>query len=198
MSKNGTFIEDPSSRRRIAQHLLREGVRLRIGKTVVTFREGKLPKANSDRAAPNKSRPADPSASLTDTVAGFEFRRPVKLRHIDRALPFPQPTPPDPVGYVKDDVRGFVHELVSSSWDSIYADASRRVSPERPPPRPIIRTARGLSVTLKTATNSEPQKKQNPVPAKKVRIWEKRLRKTAFGIATIGQWMTVVWLSRLL
>lgn len=196
-SKNGTFIEDGSSRLRIAQQILREGSRLRIGKTTVTFHEGKLSKAESGWRAPDKSRPFDPSASLDATVAGFEFSRPSKLRHIDRALPSPKPSPPDPASYSKDDVRGFVHELVSSSWDSIYADASRRVSPERPPPRPIICMPQRIPhrpPALPKLTFSS-TKKLTPAPPTK--RWEKRLRKTAFGIATIAQWMTLLSLSRL-
>lgn len=197
-SKNGTYIEDGSSRRRIAQHILREGFRLRMGKTVVSFCEGKLSKADAEWRGPNKSRPSEPSTTLAATVTGFEFTRPSKLRHLDRALPFPQPSPPDPVAYSKDDVRGFVHELVSSSWDSIYADASRRVSPERPPPRPMIYVqARSVRVPSVVAA-SHLEKIQNPAPARRVRIWQRRLRKTAFGIATIAQWITLLSLSRLL
>ena len=52
-------------------------------------------------------------------------------------LPTPQPAPPDPHAYQADDVYSLLTDLASSSWDSIYMNASRPL-PNRPAPRPIV------------------------------------------------------------
>ncbi|HEX8916086.1 MAG TPA: FHA domain-containing protein [Humisphaera sp.] len=127
-SKNGTLSEEGN---RITRRGLRDGEVLTLGKTTVRFRMGRLP---ADHQPPRK-RPADPFEALSGTVHGFEAGPfdPAAAEAFRRAngLPSPRPVPKEPDAYEKDDLYGLLTEIASSSWDSIYAQASQ---PKRPIP----------------------------------------------------------------
>ena len=134
-SKNGTFLGTASGDRRIAQHLLRDGETLHLGKVTISFHRGKLVGYQNWQT---RKRPLDPTDACSDTVSGMSFTRPTRLVHLHRTPPVPLPHPRDPSAYANDGVHDMVNELVSSSWDSIYATASQKPKAERPPPRPIV------------------------------------------------------------
>ncbi len=178
-SKNGTFIDQDGVYRRTAQHVLREGTVLRMGKTRITFHEGALDEPQALTPSPRSLRPRDPLAALSDTVVEFALPGRDSLRHLDRNFPVPRPAPLDPASYRYEGVQSMVHELVSSSWDSIYADASRRVRPERPPPRPLVSKPTG-----RTIATSRPAMAKTLSLVARVRT---RARKIAVGFGLIAQ-----------
>jgi len=122
-SKNGTR----RGKHRISRQPLSDGDVLTMGKTTVRFQVGKLP---NEYVTPPK-RPADPFEALSGTVSDFD---PVAAEVFCRenGLPKPQPIPREPDAYAKDDLYGLLTEIASSSWDSIYAQASQ---PKRPAAR---------------------------------------------------------------
>ncbi|QOV90517.1 FHA domain-containing protein [Humisphaera borealis] len=122
-SKNGTR----RGRQRINRHGLADGDVLTMGKTTVRFVIGRLP----TEYKPPAKRPTDPFEALSGTVSDFD---PVAAEAFCRenGLPKPQPIPREPAAYAKDDLYGLLNEIASSSWDSIYAQASQ---PKRPIPR---------------------------------------------------------------
>ena len=101
---------------------LRDGDVIRLGKTAIRFRDGVF---------------VGPSGVKTPGI----IHRPTRLKHLpgrfgillfsDRrspprnSAPSPRPAPKEPDAYSSDAVRQMVSELVSSSWDSIYENASR-------------------------------------------------------------------------
>ncbi len=125
-SKNGTRLNDAP----VGRRSLRDGDVLRLGKTTIRFKTGKLtsltpPPANSRRAVLLKNRPADPVEAMAATVTDFDpsegFAEPERRCR----FPVPQPMPRDPDAYAREDVYSMLTEIASSSWDSIYATASR-------------------------------------------------------------------------
>jgi predicted component of type VI protein secretion system len=122
-SKNGTRADgQPITRRGLA-----DGDVLTLGKTTVRFQMGRLPTTHK---APAK-RPADPFEALSGTVTDFDPKLAEAFRQ-DNNLPMPKPAPREPDAYSKDDLYSLLNEIASSSWDSIYAQASQ---PKRPIPR---------------------------------------------------------------
>lgn len=135
-SKNGTR----RGRHRITRQSLRDGDVLTMGKTKVRFVVGRLP---VDYAPPTK-RPSDPFEALSGTVSDFDPRAAERYCK-ENGLPKPQPIPRDPVAYANDDLYGLLNEIASSSWDSIYAQASqpRPTAARRLPRAPLPAGVRG-------------------------------------------------------
>lgn len=122
-SKNGTTCEG----RPVVKRGLADGDVLSLGKTTVEFKVGRLP---SNHRPPSR-RPADPFEALSGTVSAFDPAE-VEAYRQSNNLPTPRPMPREPEGYAKDDLYSLLSGIASSSWDSIYAEASR---PRRPIPR---------------------------------------------------------------
>ena len=118
-SKNGTMV----GRHPITRRGLTDGDVLKLGKTTVRFQIGRLPAEHK----PPAKRPADPFEALSGTVTDFDPKA-AEAYCQDNNLPKPQPIPPEPAGYSKDDLYSLLTEIASSSWDSIYAGASQPVS----------------------------------------------------------------------
>jgi pSer/pThr/pTyr-binding forkhead associated (FHA) protein len=128
-SKNGTLSEDGH---RIARRGLRDGEELTLGKTTIRFRTGRLPATHK----PPRKRPADPFEALSGTVAGMDVSAvydpaAVEAFRQKNDMPAPRPMPREPAAYATDDLYSLLTEIASSSWDSIYAQASQ---PKRPIP----------------------------------------------------------------
>lgn len=126
-SRNGTRVNGE----RVDRRLLRHGDELIVGKTVARFEAGELaespPRWNSIGR-----RPADPFEALAGTVTEFDAKAALAAQRRLK-LPRPQPVPPEPDSYDRENVYSMLTEIASSSWDSIYATASRprRRLPER-------------------------------------------------------------------
>lgn len=141
-SKNGTLFKGKP----IDMRILEEGDRLLVGRTWLKFHAGPLVPAPAGakpgRSSSARRRPADPREALSDTMVGITldlFPHQGPARPVGH-LPTPAPRPADPDGYAEDGVYSLLTELVSSSWDSIYASNARpaavRVAgqqPRRPP-----------------------------------------------------------------
>lgn len=120
-SKNGTRIGGVA----VARQGLRDADVIRIGRSTVRFYAGKFVPASKPAVVPPAlQRPADPFEALSGTVTAFEFQPRGPVRKTGQ-LPTPRPGPPEPDSYAREDIRGMVKGLVSSSWDSIYEHAKR-------------------------------------------------------------------------
>lgn len=151
-SKNGTKVGGD----RITRRGLRDGDVLTAGKTTICFRLGKLDTtapadpidAPDDSASPAPSaagvtfgkRPADPFEALAGTVCAFDAAAVVAAQRRLK-LPYPKPIPREPAAYARDDLYSMLTEITSSSWDSIYAGASRPFPTRKPSDRPLPRVA---------------------------------------------------------
>lgn len=135
-SKNGTR----RGKQRVSRHRLADGDILTLGKTTVKFVVGRLP----TEYTPPVKRPTDPFEALSGTVSDFD---PAAAEAFCRenGLPKPRPIPKEPAAYAKDDLYSLLTEIASSSWDSIYAQASQ---PKRPTPRVEVRHSTGGAATL--------------------------------------------------
>ena len=144
-SKNGTTAgKHPITRRGLS-----DGDVLKLGKTTVRFQIGRLPTTHK----PPAKRPADPFEALSGTVTDFDPKAAEAFCQ-ENNLPKPRPVPPEPAGYAKDDLYSLLNEIASSSWDSIYAQASQ---PKRPIPRAHIKGAGGGTALLPApAATTEP------------------------------------------
>jgi len=130
-SKNGTYIGNKP----IARHQLKDGDEVRLGHIKMTFHTGPFEPAPPGTRRRDFVRPADPTEALSGTVAGFILVEPEEVER-QAGAPVPQPRPPEPTAYASEDVYTMLSEIVSSSWDSIMAQASLPVVMERPLPRP--------------------------------------------------------------
>lgn len=119
-SKNGTRCDGE----RVGRRGLSDGAVLTLGKTKVEFHLGRLPE---DHRAPVK-RPADPIEALSNTVTAFDATGADNYRRKTNQ-PRPQPEPPAPAAYDREDLYSLMSEIASSSWDSIYAQASQPIRP---------------------------------------------------------------------
>jgi predicted component of type VI protein secretion system len=122
-SKNGTKCEG----RLITRRGLGDGDVLQLGKTTVRFQIGRL--APNHRPPPK--RPADPFEALSGTVSAFDPKEVEAFRETNN-MPTPRPKPREPDAFADEDLYSLLNGIMSSSWDSIYAQASR---PRRPIPR---------------------------------------------------------------
>src|SRR5207302_189020 len=128
--KNGTWVGGKPLP--AAGWKLREGDELRIGKTTVRFHAGRFVDAAPKAARLSKARPADPHEALSGTVTDFDLAKALSpkrraIPHIRQLAdnPAPRPIPPEPAAYARDEIYQMLTEIASSSWDSIYASASR-------------------------------------------------------------------------
>jgi predicted component of type VI protein secretion system len=122
-SKNGTRCGGE----RVARRGLADGNELTMGKTTVRFHLGQLPEAHH----PPVTRPADPVEALSNTVSAFDVTAADNYRRKTNQ-PHPRPEPLAPAAYAREDLYTLLSEIASSSWDSIYAQASQ---PRRPTPQ---------------------------------------------------------------
>lgn len=141
-SKNGTKAEGHC----ITRRGLKDGDVLTLGKTTIRFQLGRL--AISHKPPPK--RPADPFEALSGTVSDFD---PSAIEAFQRRtnMPVPRPVPREPAAYQDDDLYSLLNEIASSSWDSIYAQASQ---PRRPIPRPGNGTINPAAATTLARTRS--------------------------------------------
>jgi predicted component of type VI protein secretion system len=130
-SKNGT----KAGRHPITRRGLADGDLLTLGKTTIRFRMGRLPAEHR----PPAKRPADPFEALAGTVTDFDPQAAEAFRQANH-MPSPRPIPREPAAFARDDLYSLLTEIASSSWDSIYAQASR---PKRPIPRAHLKGAGG-------------------------------------------------------
>jgi pSer/pThr/pTyr-binding forkhead associated (FHA) protein len=158
-SKNGTtFNDEPLA----APVLLSDGDELRLGRVTVRFRAGRLADAGLMPLKAVPLRPADPTEALSATFAGFAFLEPGESAPLANH-PRPQPSPRPPAAYQREDIYGFISTIVSSSWDSIYAEARRplpafTVNAARmaTASRPRFRPRSPIDLSLEAFPRSEP------------------------------------------
>jgi hypothetical protein len=73
-------------------------------------------------------------------------------------MPMPQPRPVDPNGFTADGVYDMINEIVSSSWDSIQAQASQPTRMQRAMPVPGVTSAnRGTAPVIAPAARPKPR-----------------------------------------
>jgi len=226
VSKNGTYLNGQE----IGRHVLGDGEALRIGKTIVTFCVGTMKVrggAAMNRPNPFRQRPADPFESLAATVSGFDYAKslaqrserlgakpriiippqaPVPVGDSTAApglsMPRPQPIPRDPKAYQSDDIYALITELASSSWDSIYMNASRP-APTRVAPTPMLSSARHprhrggalVDLSLQVRLRNEAWK---PPAKRRPSRWKRALWAAARGVAAIGQSALLLGIAHLL
>lgn len=134
-SKNGTWLDGE----RIGRRSLRHGEAVRVGKTTLRFMMGELPAgASKSRSRTTNARPADPFEAMAGTVVDFDASQAdekAPCPHFNGRMPYPRPIPREPVSYAQDGVYSLLEQIASSSWDSIYANASR---PTRPAPEVVV------------------------------------------------------------
>jgi pSer/pThr/pTyr-binding forkhead associated (FHA) protein len=122
-SKNGTTLNDEPL---AAPTILSDGDELRLGRVTVRFRAGRLADAGLMPLKAVPLRPADPTEAMSATFAGFVFLEPGESAPVANH-PQPRPSPRPPAAYQREDIYAFLSTIVSSSWDSIYAEARRPV-----------------------------------------------------------------------
>jgi pSer/pThr/pTyr-binding forkhead associated (FHA) protein len=135
-SKNGTFAHG----RRIGRKRLTDHDELRIGRTQIRFFAGAFVEATKRAPTPRRTeRPADPLEAMAGTVSAFEYiEQEAAVDSSGAEIPAlaPRPRPADPRGYAREDLYSMLSSIASSSWDSIYATASRPIEREKlPAPR---------------------------------------------------------------
>ena len=134
-SKNGTYAEGRASASPAG------GL-----PTAICFGWAKRPSASAPIACrPTTSRRA---SDLPIRSKRFRTRRPrltpaaVEAFSAAHNLPAPRPVPKEPEAFARDDLYGLLTDIASSSWDSIYAQASR---PKRPIPHYAPSTAQSVA-----------------------------------------------------
>jgi len=85
-------------------------------------------------------RPASFLVGLAGTVTGMVLCEPAETETYE-GMPVPQPRPSDPKSFENDDIYGMINEIVSSSWDSVQAQASQPTRMQRATPVPGVTTA---------------------------------------------------------
>jgi pSer/pThr/pTyr-binding forkhead associated (FHA) protein len=216
-SKNGTYRASSP----IERFTLNDGEELRIGKTTIRFCTGKFVPAPRANEKPNKpKRAADPWAAMNDTMNGVDYvksrteQKQQKIGAKARAaqslpvgvfarMPTPQPSPKEPDAYKDEDVYSLLTELASSSWDSIYMNASRP-APKRPVPRPMVGNARhprargtsdDLALTANDGLLAETNMKDR---RRRTSRWRGAVLRTARGVAALGQTVMVMGILHLI
>jgi hypothetical protein len=120
-SKNGTIL---NGQKLIEPVYLKDNDVVRVGRCSIVFHAGAMEAGMKHRpAAP--LRPADPSEALAGTLAGFTLLMPGEGEAPPANQPSPQPRPKEPASYEKQELRELLTTIASSSWDSIYAEASK-------------------------------------------------------------------------
>ncbi|MEA2735415.1 MAG: hypothetical protein QOE14_1866, partial [Humisphaera sp.] len=134
-SKNGTHFLG----QKIETHVFRDKDELRIGRTRLTFRAGEFVSSNKVKSR-GVIRPSDPHEALAGTVTGMVLCEPGETETYE-GMPVPQPRPTDPMSFEQDDIYGMINEIVSSSWDSVQAQASQPTRVQRAQPTPAVAPA---------------------------------------------------------
>ena len=134
-SKNGTHFRG----QKVETHVFRDNDELRIGRTRLTFKAGEFVPSQKVKSR-GLIRPADPHEALAGTVTGMVLCEPGETETYE-GMPVPQPRPSDPKAFEKDDIYGMINEIVSSSWDSVQAQASQPTRMQRATPVPGVTTA---------------------------------------------------------
>ena len=134
-SKNGTHFLG----QKVETHVFRDKDELRVGRTRLTFRAGEFVPSAKVKSR-GLIRPADPHEALAGTVTGMVLCEPGETETYE-GMPVPQPRPSDPKSFEKDDIYGMINEIVSSSWDSVQAQASQPTRMQRATPVPGVTTA---------------------------------------------------------
>jgi len=134
-SKNGTHFLG----QKVETHVFRDKDELRVGRTRLTFRAGEFVSTNKVKSR-GVIRPVDPHEALAGTVTGMVLCEPGETEKYE-GMPIPQPRPSDPRAFEKDDIYGMINEIVSSSWDSVQAQASQPTRMQRATPVPGVTTA---------------------------------------------------------
>ncbi|MEA2710826.1 MAG: hypothetical protein QOF78_3427 [Phycisphaerales bacterium] len=134
-SKNGTHFLG----QKIETHVFRDKDELRIGRTRLTFRAGEFVSSNKVKSR-GVIRPSDPHEALAGTVTGMVLCEPGETETYE-GMPVPQPRPTDPMSFEQDDIYGMINEIVSSSWDSVQAQASQPTRMQRAQPTPAVAPA---------------------------------------------------------
>jgi pSer/pThr/pTyr-binding forkhead associated (FHA) protein len=204
-SRNGTHLGGKC----IQRERLSDGTVIGVGKATITYRAGAFAPVGRDQPLPAR-RAADPWEALCATVSGFEYVK-TRARETERIglskpatqgpigavsrFPTPQPNPPDPDSYSREDVYSMLTELTSSSWDSIYFNASRS-APRRPAPRPMVHAGNPRSWQCTSAPQraiasgagllAPPARPRVPS-----RRWGRALTYMARGLAAAGQMIMI-------
>jgi predicted component of type VI protein secretion system len=127
-SKNGTIL---NGQKLIEPVYLKDNDVVRVGRCSIVFHAGALEAGMKHRpAAP--LRPADPSEALAGTLAGFTLLMPGEGEAPPVNQPSPQPKPKEPASYENKELRELLTTIASSSWDSIYAEASKATANNPP------------------------------------------------------------------
>jgi len=134
-SKNGTHFLG----QKVETHVFRDKDELRVGRTRLTFRAGEFVTSSKVKSR-GIIRPVDPHEALAGTVTGMVLCEPGETEKYE-GMPVPQPRPSDPRAFEKDDIYGMINEIVSSSWDSVQAQASQPTRMQRATPVPGVTTA---------------------------------------------------------
>ena len=134
-SKNGTHFLG----QKVETHVFRDKDELRVGRTRLTFRAGAFVPSSKVKTR-GLIRPTDPHEALAGTVTGMVLCEPGETEKYE-GMPVPQPRPSDPKSFEKDDIYGMINEIVSSSWDSVQAQASEPTRMQRATPVPGVTTA---------------------------------------------------------
>jgi FHA domain len=142
-SKNGTHFLG----QKVETHVFRDKDELRVGRTRLTFRAGEFVPSAKVKSR-GLIRPADPHEALAGTVTGMVLCEPGETETYE-GMPVPQPRPSDPKSFENDDIYGMINEIVSSSWDSVQAQASQPTRMQRATPVPGVTTAASAPVRPK-------------------------------------------------
>jgi|SRR5665213_197832 len=213
-SKNGTRVDGKG----IDRHPLSDGQIVQIGKSSVVFHAGAFAPVGGEKTCPagKTRRPADPWEAMSATVSGFEYiqAHTQKVRIGDKKpaarnapvgalcrFPTPQPNPLDPDCYRSEDIYSMLTEITSSSWDSIYLNASRPL-PRRTAPSPMVRSGRhprrrGASPVAESLAADAGLLATPSAPRKSRRRWKRALVSMARGFAAVGQMVMVLGIGRL-
>jgi pSer/pThr/pTyr-binding forkhead associated (FHA) protein len=163
-SKNGTVLNGQTL---LATTLLKDCDVLRVGRSKIVFHEGVLDPEIRKRA-PAPTRAADPSEALAGTMAGFTLIMPGEAETPPPGnMPNPQPRPKEPASYEKPEVRELLSAIASSSWDSIYAEATKQpanlavspATPEEPRRGPRARPKSPVDLSLQVKPPPRPMPK---------------------------------------
>jgi pSer/pThr/pTyr-binding forkhead associated (FHA) protein len=197
-SRNGTHVDG----KQVTRQGLRDGDVLLIGNAVVRFHIGRLAPA-PERPAPAErttaiTRPLDPHEALAGTVTGFAFDAEMaEVFRKENNLPLPRPVPPEPASYAQEDVYSMLTEIASSSWDSIYADASRPASrfsdDTAATAAPLTRTrvrAEAFDPRLEAPSPVRPKRPALPAPAVPPSRLRSALRAVARPLAAMRRWIS--------
>jgi hypothetical protein len=182
-SKNGTTLNGEAL---TAAAPLADGDILRLGRVKICFAAGTLAEIGLTPLSAPKLRPSDPTESMTGTYVGFAFLEPGESAETHSAVPSgrnaprPNPAPPAPAAFAREDIYSLLSSIASSSWDSIYAEARRplpagsaaaldQMSASRPRVRPRSPIDFSLQVCQRTEFPASPARPRRPISPRRLR-----------------------------